>query len=360
MTRCAIILVCAVGLLGNLIPAPAQTIIGTVAATDSADISWQPYWRLFQERARKNGLTFKYQVTGDRDTESNILTDLRRGRVEIAALLLDSLIDTVPEFAVLSAPFLFENEQVAEYAFDVRLLPFLNEILEEKGLHALQWAEIGWVHISADRALVLPNQARGLTLRIANNIAEREFLASLGASPLALALNEIEAAIEFQADSAEKGLDGSLITVGGHYYITSDHWSSLTLTNHSYKVGLFVADKTWLETLTESQLAGIRDALSGSSQARANRRLQARNSLGFMADTGTEVITLTVPQRQAWVAAGLAAHGPILKRIGGRAQFLYDAINAAKESFLESSEASHTINSADSPENSTGSISNQL
>ncbi len=337
---------CVLSLLGIFSPAAAQTVLGTVAATDSADMSWQPYWQVFQTGARKEGLDFKYQIAGERGAESNVLADLRRGRIEIAALSVDSLSELVPEFAILSAPFLFENEQVADYAFDRQLLPSLNALLDEHGLIALQWAEIGWAQFAASQPIMSPSIARGLTLRIVDNTADREFIASLNASPLALALSEIATAIDFEEDGASSRLDGGLVTVSGHYYVTSDHWTTLTLTNHGYKVGLFIADRDWFDELSQTKRDGLSNALSQTQTARAQGRKQAQDSLSFMADTGADIRSLSQSEHQAWVAAGLAAHGPILTRIGGRAQFLYDAINGAKESFLESPEATGAINAA--------------
>ena len=258
--------------------------------------------------------------------------------------------NSCPNLRCCPSPYLFESEKVADFAFGQELIPVVNELLNEHDLVALQWAEIGWVQFAADRPMSTPDLARRLTLRISDSTAEREFAASLRASPLALALDEIAAALEFELEDESDRIDGGFVTVSGHYFVTSDHWPALTLTNHGFKAGLFVAGRAWLDELEPTERTDLLRAFEQMQTPRESVRRQTQEALSFMADTGASVTSLSVSEYQAWVAAGLAAHGPILTRIGGRAQYLYDAVNAAKEAYLASPDATGALGpAADQP-----------
>ena len=50
----------------------------------------------------------------------------------------------VPELALLYAPFLFADEQEADYVYDHLLTEIYGNLLAEKGLHLVSWYEIGF------------------------------------------------------------------------------------------------------------------------------------------------------------------------------------------------------------------------
>lgn len=318
----------ALGASGN-IAADAQDIArGKVTALAQVDSPWDRHWDYFKAKIEEApNVELEYFIRGEVGTEEQMLTALRRNRVQIGGVTMWGLAGIMPEAAVPMIPFLFESEEEVDFVFDNYLQPLFTEYLAERGLVFLEWSEVGWSNIYARKPVLNPEDAEGLKLRGSPNFAAQAFLQSVGADSIPLGTADI-------APALQTGLvDGGLSSMVFFYYALSDFATDVTQTKQSYDQGIQMANKRWWDSLDNEQRETIRDAFFPIAPARQDVRSLISDLTADLTTRGLTMHTLTAEQRARWVETTLPSHRAILDEIGGRAETVYAAILQGKEDF---------------------------
>ncbi|MEM1264868.1 MAG: DctP family TRAP transporter solute-binding subunit [Pseudomonadota bacterium] len=176
--------------------------------------------------------------------DDEALVALLDGRLQLAAPSLSKFEQYTKAFRLFDLPFLFDGP--------VEVMNFQNSptgqqmlsVLDPSGLTAMGFWTNGMKQMSANRPLVMPGDAEGLTFRIQpSDVIEAQFDA-LGAETKRLAFSKVyEALVSGEVQGQENTWSN---IYGNKFYQAQD---GITATNHGYLGYLVVTSGAFLESL---------------------------------------------------------------------------------------------------------------
>lgn len=296
-------------------------------------------WERFVENvsAWAPEFTLRMLIRGEGGPEETRLSNARRGYVQVAGLSFAGAAAVVPEIAMLSAPYLFESQEEADYVMDNVVLEPFRGLFAEHGLRLLQWVDVGWVNLYAREPIMEPADARGVRLRAAASIASQAFVESVGGDMISMPFPEV-------LPSLQTGLIDGGVTSVTMYALSgiAEEAPHYVLTEHTYDAAVLVANKAWFDGLTPHDKDVFEEAYGSAGQARAEARAAVAELIARL-ETGSATLHRVSPeQRRAWADASRDAHRRIIERAGGRSQEIYDLILAGKADFAARQAAAAT------------------
>lgn len=193
------------------------------------------------------------------------------------------------EFAVYDFPFLFANPREADAIVDGPFGKSLHAKLEEKGLVALGYYELGFRHITnSKRPITKVEDIAGLKLRVIPNPINIDWVSALGANPTPLPFPELYAALE---QKAVDGQENPVATINGaKLYEVQKH---LALTSHQYNPQSIVVSKKFWDGLSADEKKLLQDAAHESIKyQREQSRSAAAGILDQLKKAGMQVTEL--------------------------------------------------------------------
>ena len=302
----------------------------TVAGTTFPNTEGERHWLSFRDslNASSNGqLPLRLLIYGQLGSEDQLVSGLRRGRVQFANLSAMAVSTVVPEMALLYAPFLFDNQDEADYVYDNLLTDLYRELLAEKGLRLVSWYEIGFLDVYGKEPVLLPADAAGRRFRVGSGPAARLFAKSLDADVIPLGFSDVVSSL--QTGLIEAGENAVSLYARTGIAGEAPH---LTLTDHSFGVSAIVASKSWWDGLAPGQQAMVTDAWPAIEQTRAVVRAESASDLQDES-LGIVVHALTPEQRAQWRAATAGVTEQLIAKIGGRSREVYERIQATRADF---------------------------
>ena len=307
---------------------------GKVTALAQVNSPWDRHWDYFKAKIDETpDVEMEYFIRGEVGTEEMMLTALRRNRVQIGGITMWGLAGIIPEAAVPMIPLLFDSEEEVVFVFDNYLRILFTVFLAERGLVFLDWSEVVWNNLYANKPVLTPSDAIGLKLRGSPNFAAQAFLQSVGANSIPLGTSDI--APPLQTGLVYGGLSGLVF----FYYALSDFATHVTETHQSYDQGIQIANKQWWDSLAKTQRVAIADAFFPIGRARADIRGLIKTLRSDLVARGMTLHALTDQQRALWIAKTAPSHHIILDEIGGRAEDVYAAIVEGRRAFAAQSAA---------------------
>lgn len=314
-------------------PAPDRVIVN-LGGTTVPDTPGEVVWLSFAERAEQASggrLELRPLIYGQLGSEEQLLSGLRRGRIQFANLSAQVTSTVVPELALLYAPFLFDSTAEADYVYDTYLTDIYRELLAEKNLHLLTWYEIGFHSVYAKDPIMVPADAAGRRYRVSSSLNSRLFAQAIGADVIPLGFGEIVS-----------GLQTGLIEAGDNsvslYARTgiADEAPEYTQTRHVFGVSVIVADKKWWNELDEADRTILRDSFPTIEESRRLTRMQDIEDLRDP-EVGIRSHELTPEQREEWRRVTANVTRELIDTLGGRSGDIYDLIVRGKAEFAASS-----------------------
>lgn len=218
-----------------------------------------------------------------------------------------------PAINVLSLPFLLDTpKKFAAAVSDPLIRSAFVPSLESKNIEPMAF----WMNgprvlgYRGKKDVLMPQDARGLKIRIQSSPIFVRTLEAMGANPTGLAWGETPTALQQGViDGAEVTPNAWRSTGMGEFI---DH---LTLTNHMLSYYMVSTDKSWWGGLPEDVRHDIRAALATATDwnAAEAQRMNDRD-VQTMADEGVVVHRLDTAQRQQWIHA----MKPVWSDLGGR------------------------------------------
>jgi TRAP-type C4-dicarboxylate transport system substrate-binding protein len=280
-------------------------------------------WLEFEQRVERQRADFDVRllIRGETGPEEQMLSMLRRGRLQIAGGSFAGLAILVPEIALLSSPFLFDTEAEVDYVMDRYMTPLFRELFAAKGLHLMQWTDIGWVNLYGQRALVLPSELRGRRIRASSSLASQAFITEVGADTITLPFSEVVPSL--QTGLIEGGVTSvTMYTLSG----VSTEAPHFVLTQHSYDMGVMLANGAWFASLDAAGRDVVENGFGGSAHARRRARASVAELEQVLPTKGVTVHRPDAAQRAAWREAAWPSHQRLVQRIGGEAARVYQAL----------------------------------
>ena len=308
-----------------------STVELTAAGTTFPNTAGEQHWQRFGTQARElsNGLIEpKLLIYGQLGSEEQIVSGLRRGRVQFANLSAMAVSTLVPEAALLYTPFLFESDAEADYIFDRYLTDVYRELLAAKGLYLLSWYEIGFLQVYAKQPLLVPADAQGRRFRVGASLSAREFAQALGADVIPLGFADVVASLQtglIEAGENSVSLYARTGIAGEAPY--------LTLTDHAYGVSLIVVQKAWWDKQAPAVRVALSEAFPAAVETREDVRAESTQDLSAARELGITVHEPSPAQREAWRDVSLPLQEQLAGEIGGRSAEIMGLIRQGQQEF---------------------------
>ena len=325
-------LICLLAATAAQAATPVEVVVGGTAFRNTAG---EKVWQEFQrkaEAAAQGGLRLRMLVHGELGPEEQIVSGLRRNRVQYANLSALVTSTVVPETALLYAPYLFDSGAEADFVIDNYLTPEFRKLMAARGLELIAWYDLGnSIFWSRNKPLLTPADLRGVRLRIGANRATRLLGEALKADVIPLPFSDIIPSL--QRGLIEAGENG--LPLYSRTGIAREA-SYMTMTEHCLAVSFIVADKRWFDRQTPSLQKILRDSFPDAAALRKSTRDEIAADLANAGKLGFRIYRLNSAQQAAWASATRGTHPALIADIGGDSARLYAGIIASRKKFVAS------------------------
>ena len=231
--------------------------------------------------------------------DKKVLEAMLQGDVQLAAPSLSKFEKFTKKFRIFDLPFVFKDVDAVDKFQNSDSGQKLKDSMKRKGLQGLAFWHNGMKHMSANRPLVKPEDAKGLKFRVqASDVLVAQF-AQLGANPQKMSFKEVYGGLQTKVIDGQENTWSNIY--GKKFFEVQD---GVTETNHGILDYLVVTSTDWWDGLPDdvrSQLATIIDEVS-QTRNQASSEVNEANKQKII-DAGGKVRTLNDEQRAAWVEA---------------------------------------------------------
>jgi TRAP-type transport system periplasmic protein len=268
-------------------------------------------WAVSVARRSNGRLKIELYPNSQLASEQATVESLLSGVIDLTYQATAALVPIVPRLQVLELPFIFKN---AEAAFRVLDGPIGDELfadLDAKGLTGLLWGVTAFRQVgTTSKAIRVPDDMKGLRIRIQGGAVYVAMMQALGAIPVAIDKSEIFPALQ------QHTIDGSESIIEQFY--TEKFYTIVThiaLTNHVFSVVPMFASKKKLQALPADLQKILKDeAKAFRSRQRALAAQKASETVQPLKDKG---VIFTDTDHTAFQRALQPLYGSFQSKIGG-------------------------------------------
>lgn len=288
-------------MLGAL-PALAQPVTMVMSNDNNAKGLKGQTFEYFAEQAKAalgDDLKVELHHGGTLFDQNSQVVGTQLGEAQIISPAIGIYSQLVPAVNMFELPFLLSSPAAIQAAFnddDLRALWVPN--LQAKGIEPIAI----WLNgprilaYQGDDAILVPEDAKGLKLRVQSAPIYVAPFEAIGANPVGVSWSETPTALE---QGVIDGVEPTPNALRG-----SGMWQmvdQITLTEHIYTAWVVGANKMWWDGLTDAQRSGLQTALDATTawNAAEAEAINARD-LEFFAAEGKMIHDLTPAQRAAW------------------------------------------------------------
>ena len=231
--------------------------------------------------------------------DDKVLEAMLNGDVQMAAPSLSKFEKFTKKFRIFDLPFVFKNVAAVDSFQNSEDGEKLKNSMKRRGLKGLAFWHNGMKQMSANKPLILPEDAKGLKFRVqASDVLVAQF-EQLGASPQKMSFKEVYGGLQTKVVDGQENTWSNIY--GKKFFEVQD---GTTETNHGILDYLVVTSSKWWDELpgdVRSQLSTILKEVTEARNAESSR-VNNQNKENII-KAGGVVRTLTDDQRQAWVDA---------------------------------------------------------
>jgi len=219
----------------------------------------------------------------------------------------------VKEFEVFDLPFILPSKPALRKVTDGALGHKLMGLLEPKGIKGLAYWDNGFKDMSANKPLYMPDDFKGLKMRIQSSKVLEAQMRALGAIPQVMAFSEVYQAL------ATGVVDGTENPPSNEYTQKMHEVQKYTmLSEHGYVGYAVIANKKFWDGLPADIRAGLDKAMAEATMF-SNEIAQKENddALEEIRKSGkSQVLALTPEQKAAWRKALEPVYSEMASRVG--------------------------------------------
>jgi len=219
----------------------------------------------------------------------------------------------VKEFELFDLPFIFDNYDELHKVTTGPVGKGLLKKLETKGILGLAYWDNGFKVMSANKPLRMPEDFRGLKMRIQSSIVLEAQMRALGALPQKMAFSEVYQALQTGVVDGTENPPSNLYTQKMH-----EVQKYVTLSDHGYLGYAVIVNKKFWDGLPADIRQQLEVAMEQATRY-ANQIAKVENdqALEAVRKSGkSEIITLTPEQKKAWKKVLVKVHEQMADRIG--------------------------------------------
>jgi len=231
--------------------------------------------------------------------DDKVLEALLNGDVQMAAPSLSKFEKITKKYRIFDLPFLFEDIDAVDRFQNSESGEKLKNAMKRRGLKGLAFWHNGMKQMSANKPLLLPEDASGLKFRVqASDVLVAQF-EQLGANPQKMSFKEVYGGLQTKVIDGQENTWSNIY--GKKFFEVQD---GVTETNHGILDYLVVTSNGFWDKLpgdVRDQLATIVQEVSATRNSESAKVNQSNKQ--NIIDAGGVVRKLTPEQRQAWVNA---------------------------------------------------------
>ncbi len=217
------------------------------------------------------------------------------------------------EFEVFDIPYILPDKAALRRVTEGALGKKLFTKLEPKGIRGLAYWDNGFKVMSANKPLRMPDDFRGLKMRIQSSKVLEAQMRALGAIPQVLAFSEVYQALQTGVVDGSENTPSNMYTQKMH-----EVQKYTTLSDHGYIGYAVITNKKFWDGLPADVRGELEKAMAEATKY-TNEIAQKENddALEAMKQSGkTELITLTDEQKAAWHKALAPVADEVQSRVG--------------------------------------------
>src|SRR5215471_1153125 len=219
----------------------------------------------------------------------------------------------IKEFEVFDLPFILPNKEALRRVTDGPLGKRLFTLLEPKGMVGLAYWDNGFKDMSANKPLYMPEDFKGLKIRIQSSKVLEAQIRALGAIPQVMAFSEVYQALQTGVVDGAENPPSNIYTQKMH-----EVQKYIMLSEHGYVGYAVIVNKKFWEGLPAEIRAQLEKAMREATEY-TNSIAQKENddAMEAMRKSGlTQILPLTAEQKQAWRVALKPVYGEMAARVG--------------------------------------------
>ncbi|NLL37638.1 MAG: DctP family TRAP transporter solute-binding subunit [Fretibacterium sp.] len=222
------------------------------------------------------------QLGGERDLAEGV----RMGTIEVVSLAASNLATFVPELQVFGVPFLYTTLEQVYSVLDGEVGQELAEIILGKGFRNLGFWEVGFRNITNNiRPVKVPEDMKGLKIRVQESKIWIEFMRSLGAIATPIPFGELYTALQQKVTDGEENPIATIYSM--KFYEVQKY---VTMTGHTYEPAVVIANPKWFNGLSEDQQRIILEATAETTTyQRAKLAELEKERLDAIREAGVEI-----------------------------------------------------------------------
>ena len=219
----------------------------------------------------------------------------------------------VKEFDVFDLPFLLSDDANARKMFANPMMIGLNRKLESKGITALKYWDNGVYVYTCNKPLIMPDDFKGLKMRIQGSKVLDAVARELGALPQIMAFSELYQALQTGVVDGEDNVPSNILTQ--RFYEVQKH---LTVSEHGRLTYALITNKKFWDALPEDVRKALDKAVAESTDffntTAAKDNVDALEKI--KASGKIQVHVLSPGEKKAWVAKLMPVHKEMQGRFG--------------------------------------------
>ncbi|MBL8360296.1 MAG: TRAP transporter substrate-binding protein [Rubrivivax sp.] len=274
----------------------------------------------FAEVAKaKSGGRIEVQVapSAQLGDDAAMVTALRTGALDLSANSQGAVANAVPEYAAFGMPFLFSNLQQAWKLLDGPLGKELADRSADKGMVVLGYWDNGIRHMSnSKKAIVKPEDMKGLKMRTPPDAVTVDIMQSLGAEAQQIKFAELYVALQ---QGVVDGQENPLMNIHASKLYEVNKFISLT--GHKYEMTPLLMSKRSWDRLSEADRKALQEAAAEATALQRKLSQEADDKL--IADLKAKGVQVNVADKAAfekatekvddkWIASPI---GPFVKKV---------------------------------------------
>jgi C4-dicarboxylate-binding protein DctP len=285
-----------------------------VVAVDTPKGKGAEYFKKLAEERTKGRVKVEVYPNSSLFKDGEEMEALQLGSVQMLAPSLAKFGPMgVREFEVFDLPYIFDNTAELHKVTEGPVGKALFKKLEGKGIVGLAYWDNGFKVMSANKAIRVPADYKGLKMRVQSSKVLGDEMKALGAIPQVMAFSEVYQALQTGV------VDGTENPPSNFYTQKMQEVQKfLALTDHGYLGYAVIVNKKFWDGLPPDIRTTLEGAMKDATKF-ANDIAQKENddALEAVRKTGkTEIIKLTAEQKAAMKKALVAVHKENESRIG--------------------------------------------
>jgi tripartite ATP-independent transporter DctP family solute receptor len=223
---------------------------------------------------------------------------VQMGTLDIALESTMALENFVPEVGVLNLPFMFKTKQDAFRILDGEIGKEIERAAEAKGFKILAWWDNGFRAISnSSKAIKMPEDVRGLKIRVPESRVFIETFQNLGAVPTAMAVSEVFSALQLHTVDGQENTPANFIN--NKYAEVNKYFSD---SKHIYTAEPLIMSLSKFNEFSAEQQDALLKAAKEAGEYERQLALKAdQEEIEIIRAGGVQVDTLT--DIATWIAA---------------------------------------------------------